>query len=131
MKMERNRLRNTMMPIMLLVSMVLSGCRVEGKLVLPYEMTKEISDVMYHTPEDGLYMISGEEKQYVLFQDMGKGVTSMGYSVEDHVLTIQLETQVQNEPETAVYKIPVDPSFDSIQVRVDGQREAFEIVFLN
>lgn len=38
---------------------------------------------------------------------------------------------MQSDPEEAVYRIPVDSSFDSIQVRVDGQREAFEIVFLN
>ena len=128
--MERNRMRNARMPILLLVSMVLPGCRVDGKLFLPYEMTKEISDVMYHSPKDGLYMISGEEEQYVLFQDMEKGVKSMACFVEDQVLMIQLETQVQSSPETAVYKIPVDPSFDSIQVSVDGQREAFEMVFL-
>lgn len=36
---------------------------------------------------------------------------------------------MQSDPEEAVYRIPVDSSFDSIQVRVDGQTEAYVKAF--
>ena len=37
---------------------------------------------------------------------------------------------MQSDLEEAVYRISVDSSFDSIQIRVDGQSEAFEKMFL-
>ncbi len=118
--------------ILILVAfiMVLSGCKKDTELVEPYKITNEISETLSDITEQGLYEITNSKRQIVIYHGVEKGIHTMSYSLKDNILTILFETEKVDQTQDYAYKVGTSSSFDTIQVLIDGQQEAFANVFV-
>ena len=116
--------------ILIVFSFVLTGCKEEPELVEPYIMTNEINETMRGETDEGIYEISGSKDQFIIYRGVEKGIETMTYSVENNMLVFLFETVELSEPQDYVYKVRLDPSYDTIKVLKDGETEAFITVFV-
>jgi hypothetical protein len=116
--------------ILVVFIMVLSGCKKDTELVEPYKITNEISETLSDITEQGLYEITNSKRQIVIYHGVEKGIHTMSYSIKDNILTILFETEKVDQTQNYAYKIKTSSSFDTIQVLIDGQQEAFANVFV-
>lgn len=116
--------------ILIVFSMVLSGCKEEPGLVESYIMTNEIIEMMRGKTDEGIYEISGSKDQFIIYRGVEKGIETMTYSVEENKLVFRFETVELSESQDYVYKVRLDSSYDTIQVLIDGEAEAFNTVFV-
>lgn len=122
--------RKIAMVILMGLSIGLYGCKDHKEIIEPHGMTDEILESMNRITEQGLYAINSPEEEMVLYQGIDKGIKTMSYAVEENILKIHFETEDINLPRTHVYQITSDSSFDTIQVIIDGEEEAFINVFI-
>ncbi|HSR04015.1 MAG TPA: hypothetical protein VLM88_05460 [Proteiniclasticum sp.] len=122
--------RKIVILILIAFSFVLSGCKDEPELVEPYDMTNEIIETMIGKTDEGIYEISGSKDQFIIYRGVEKGIETMTYSVEDNMLVFLFETVELSESKDYVYKVRLDSSYDTIQVLIDGEIEAFKTVFV-
>ena len=122
--------RKIVILILLVGSVILSGCEEEAEMVEPFIMTNEIIETMLGETEEGIYMISGEKDKFIIYRGVDRGIETMTYSIENNVLEFLFETVEFNEPQDYAYKVRLDPSYDTISVLIDDEPEAFIRVFL-
>jgi len=122
--------RKIVILILLVLSMILSGCKEKTEVVEPFIMTNEIIETMRDETDEGIYEISGSNDQFIIYRGVEKGIETMTYSVEENVLTFRFETVEFSEPQDYVYKVRLDPSYDTIEVFIDGEAKAFNTVFV-
>lgn len=122
--------RKIVILILLVTSMVLSGCKEDTELVEPYIMTNEIIETMRGKTDEGIYEISGSKDQFIIYRGVEKGIETMTYSVENNILVFIFETVELSESQDYVYKVRVDSSYDTIKVLIDGETKAFNTVFV-
>jgi len=99
-------------------------------VVEPYIMTNEINETMRGETDEGIYEISGSNDQFIIYRGVEKGIETMTYSVEENKLVFRFETVELSESQDYVYKVRLDSSYDTIQVLIDGEAEAFNTVFV-
>ena len=122
--------RKILVLILVLVSLVLSGCKADTELVEPTKMSNKIIEMMNSNTEQGIYMVSSSKEQVIIYRGVEKGIKEMSYSVHNNVLEILFETAELNQPEAYVYKVNLNPSYDTIQIIIDGKKEAFRRVLM-
>ena len=122
--------RKIVILILLVISMVLSGCKEKTEVVEPFIMTNEIIKTMRGKTDEGIYEISGSNDQFIIYRGVEKGIETMTYSVEESKLVFRFETVQLSEPMDYVYKVRLDPSYDTIEVFIDGEAEEFNTVIM-
>ena len=122
--------RKIVLLILIVLSIVLSGCKEKPELVEPYIVTNEIHETMRDKADEGIYEISGSNDQFIIYRGVEKGIETMTYSVEENKLVFRFETVELSEPMDYVYKVRLDPSYDTIEVFIDGEAEAFNTVIM-
>lgn len=116
--------------ILIVLSIVLSGCKEKTEVVEPFIVTNEIHETMRGKTDEGIYVISGSNDQFIIYRGVEKGIETMTYSVEENKLVFRVERVELSEPMDYVYKIRLDPSYDTIEVFIDGEAEAFNTVIM-
>lgn len=123
--------RKISLVVITVFSISLYGCKDDQELIEPYTMTEEIRETMSGITEQGVYAINYPKEKAIIYQGIEKGIRTMSYTVENNVLSIYFETEKLKLPRTYVYRIDFsDSSYDTIDVIVDGNSEAFISYFL-
>jgi hypothetical protein len=118
-----------MILVVVIVLLLLSGCKKNTELIVPYKMTKHNIETMNSVTEQGIYEINSSKKQLVIYRGIENGIKTMTYSIKNNMLTISFETEEIDQPKDFAYRIKSTSSFDYIQISIDGKEEPFNIVF--
>lgn len=116
--------------ILVVILLLLSGCKKDSELVELYETSNQITETMKRKMEQGIYKIDNSKEQIIIYRGIEQGIQTMSYSVENNVLTILFETEKLDQSQDYVYKINSNSSFDTIQILIDGKEEAFNTIFV-
>ncbi len=117
--------------LLILLLLILTGCTTNTKLVETHRISNQITETMNGKTQQGVYMIKNSSSQVILYHGVDKGIQTMSYMIEDNVLVISFATEEADYSQDYAYKINGDSSFDSIQIKIDGNEEAILTVFGN
>lgn len=115
--------------VVVLVLLLLSGCKKNTELIEPYKMTNHNIETLNGEKEQGVYEISSSKKQLIIYRGIEKGIKTMSYLIKNDMLTIFFETEKLDQPKDFAYKIESTSSFDYIQISIDGKEETFKTIF--
>jgi hypothetical protein len=115
--------------LLVLVVLLLSGCKKNTELIEPYKMTTNNIETMISATEQGVYEISSSKKQLIIYRGTEYGIKTMSYAIKNKMLIIFFETEEIDQPKDFAYTIKTISSFDSIQISIDGKEEAFNTIF--
>jgi hypothetical protein len=115
--------------LLVLVVLLLSGCKKNTELIEPYKMTTNNIETMISATEQGVYEISSSKNQLIIYRGTEYGIKTMSYAIKNKMLIIFFETEEIDQPKDFAYTIKTISSFDSIQISIDGKEEAFNTIF--
>lgn len=117
------------MLVIVIVLLLLSGCKKNTELIVPHKMTNHNIETMNSATVQGVYEISSSKKQLIIYRGIENGIKTMTYSIKNNMLTIFFETEEIDQPKDFTYRINSTSSFDYIQITIDGKEESFNTIF--